>query len=229
MSAPEGGLARTVDRLSEFYGLLPSPPSGPFAFAVWEILGAYTSPKRRDAAFGAMRRARALTPDAVMRTPQARLVAATAQAGPYGEQRLQAIRTVADLFRRSPTMPDVIQGPLRAARRALKSLPVLGPAGVHRLLLFTTDHAVLPADPSVLRVARRVGYASASPDAGAPAPRRIQQALARELGRSDLGQRRRVFLYLSHHAAVTCTERDPHCAVCPLSGECEEGRLLRRG
>jgi adenine-specific DNA glycosylase len=29
---------------------------------------------------------------------------------------------------------------------------------------------------------------------------------------------------LSNHGATTCTERDPHCAVCPLIRDCPYGR-----
>ena len=35
---------------------------------------------------------------------------------------------------------------------------------------------------------------------------------------------RRAFLYLSNHGSATCTEREPHCAVCPLRGDCPYGQ-----
>jgi hypothetical protein len=60
-----GRVLGLLDRLRTFYGALPSPPSDPFALYVWEVLSVGTTPARRDAAFNALRRVPALTPDAV--------------------------------------------------------------------------------------------------------------------------------------------------------------------
>ena len=86
------------------------------------------------------------------RAPQARLEASVALAGPYTEQRMRALRTGVDLFRRSPGLSAVIKGPLGPARRALKPFPQLGEAGAHRMLLFAADHPILPVDARINRV-----------------------------------------------------------------------------
>jgi hypothetical protein len=39
-----------MDRLERFYGPLPMPPSDPFTFYVWDVLGVRTARTRRDAA-----------------------------------------------------------------------------------------------------------------------------------------------------------------------------------
>jgi len=215
--------------LQRFYGVLPPPPRDPFTLFVWEVLSVHSTPRKRDAALAALKRIRALTPDAMWRAPQKKLEESVALAGPYGEQRLHALRTGVELFRRSPRLPDVIRGPIVAARRALKPFPQLGEAGAHRMLLFAAGHAVLPVDARVSRVGRRVGYGAPSGDARKQA-RSVQGALTRELPRSvDAVQR--AYLYLSHHGAITCTETDPHCSVCPLLSDCPEGtrRTLHRG
>ena len=198
------------------------PPHDPFTLFVWEMLAVRSTPRKTEAALGALRRIRALTPDAMWRAPQAKLEAAVALAGPYLEQRLSALRTGVDLFRRSPTLPALIRGCLPAARRALKRFPQLGEAGADRMLLFATDHPVLPVDARVNRVGRRLGYGEASEDFRKSA-RSVQDGLTRELPPS-VETVRRTFLYLSHHAAATCTEADPHCTVCPLLSECPEGK-----
>jgi len=198
------------------------PPRDPFTLFVWEVLAVRSTPRKSEAALGALRRIRALTPDAMWRAPQAKLDAAVAIAGPYLEQRLRALRTGVDLFRRSPTLPAVIRGPLPAARRALKRLPQLGEAGADRMLLFATDYPVLPVDALVNRVGCRLGYGEASEEFRKSA-RSVQDGLTRELPPS-VEAVRRTFLYLSHHAAATCTEDDPHCNVCPLLSECPEGK-----
>jgi endonuclease-3 len=211
-----------LDALRTFYGTLPTPPSDPFTLFVWEVLSAHSTPRKRDAALTALKRIRALTPDAMWRAPQKKLEDSVALAGPYAENRLRALRTGVDLFRRSPKLPAVIRGPLAAARRALKPLPQLGETGAHRMLLFAADHPVLPVDVRVSRVGIRLGYGAASDDFRKQA-RSVQEALTRELPPSA-DAFRRAFSYLSHHGAATCAERDPHCSVCPLLKECPEGR-----
>jgi endonuclease-3 len=165
---------------------------------------------------------RALTPDAMWRAPQKKLDQSLRLAGPYAENRLQALRTGVDLFRRSPNLPAIIRGPLPAARRALKPMPQLGEAGAHRMLLFAADHPVLPIDARVNRVGIRLGYGDAGGDFKKQS-RSVQDALTRELP-ATVAAVRRAFLYLSHHGGATCTESDPHCAVCPLLTDCPEGR-----
>jgi len=219
---PVSRLEDTLDALRKFYGTLPTPPRDPFTLFVWEVLSVHSTPRKRDAALTALKRIRALTPDAMWRAPQKKLEESVALAGPYAENRLRALRTGVDLFRRSPSLPAVIRGPLAAARRALKPLPQLGETGAHRMLLFAADHPILPVDARVSRVGRRLGYGDASDDFRKQA-RSVQEALTRELPPS-VDAFRRAFSYLSHHGAATCTERDPHCAVCPLLKDCPEGK-----
>src|SRR5262249_32934924 len=147
-----------------FYGELPAPPSDPFRLFVWEVLAVHSTPRKRDAAFAALTRMRALTPDAMWRAPEKKLTESVSLAGPYVEQRLKALRTGVDIFRRTPNLPTAIRGPVVTARRALKGLPQLGEEGAYRMLLFAAGHAVLPVDARVSRVARRLGFGEAQKD-----------------------------------------------------------------
>ena len=220
MTAPKS-LDHIVEALQRFYGALPAPPHDPFTLFVWEVLSAHSTPLKRDASLAALKRIRALTPDAMWRAPQKKLEDSVRLAGPYTEQRLGALRTGVGLFRRSPALPDIVRGPLVAARRALKPIPQLGDTGAHRMLLFAADHAILPVDARVSRVGRRLGYGEANDDFKKQA-RSVQSALTRELPHS-VDAYRHAYLYLSHHGGATCTEADPHCSVCPLLKECPEG------
>ena len=215
-------LEQRLTRLEEFYGVLSAPPRDPFILFVWEVLTVHAAPRKVESALSALKRVHALTPDAMWKAPRAKLEAAVALAGPYLEQRLLALRAGIDLFRRSPTLPAVIRGPLPAARRALKRLPQLGDVGAHRMLLFAADHPVLPVDVRVNRVGLRLGYGRPS-EPFRKSARSVEQALTAELPQT-LKAFRRAYLYLSHHGAATCTETDPHCAVCPLLPECPEGK-----
>jgi endonuclease-3 len=218
-------LESILNALKSFYGALPAPPRDPFRLFVWEVLSVHSTPRKRDAALLALKRIPALTPDAMWRAPQKTLEQSMALAGPYTENRLRALRTGVDLFRRSPGLTAVIRGPLPAARRALKPFPQLGETGAHRMLLFAADHAILPVDARVCRVGRRLGYGEPAGDFKKQA-RSVQDALARELPVS-VDAYRRAFLYLSHHGGATCTESDPHCAICPLLKDCPEGQKRR--
>ena len=215
-------LEELIDALQRFYGALPLPPRDPFMLFVWEVLSVHSTPRKRDAALAALKRCRALTPDAMWRAPQKKLEDSVKLAGPYTEQRLSALRTGVDRFRRSPRLPSVIRGPLVAARRALKPLPQLGETGAHRMLLFAGDHTILPVDARINRVGRRLGYGQAAADFKKQA-RSVQEAMSAEL-KDSIDVYRRAFLYLSHHGAATCTETDPHCSICPLLKQCPEGQ-----
>jgi endonuclease-3 len=196
---------------------------------VWEVLSFHATARKRDRAFEALRRGRALTPDAMARAPQKTLQDAIALAGPYAEQRLLVLRSGVDVFRRAPSLPAIIQGPIMGARRALKRLPQMGEGGAYRMLLFAAGHPVLPVDASLSRVARRLGYGAAHAQSVRTA-RSIRVAAARELTPA-VAPYRRAYMYLAHHGLATCTEADPHCRVCPLLDECASGqeRIGRAG
>ena len=157
-------LQSSVDALERFYGKLPAPPRDPFALFVWEVMSVHATPRKRDAAIALLKRARALTPDAMWRLSQKTLEEIVLSAGPYLEQRMRALRTGVDMFRRTPNLPEVIRGPAKTARRALKGMPQMGEGGAYRMMLFAADQAVLPVDSRVNRVARRLGYGQAHAD-----------------------------------------------------------------
>ena len=215
-------IEKLLAALQRFYGALPTLPRDPFILFVWEVMAVHTTPRKRDAAMAALKRIPALTPDSMWRAPQKKLEESVKLAGPYTENRLNALRTGVDIFRRTPSLSAVIRGPLPAARRAIKPLPQLGEAGAHRMLLFAADHLILPVDARVSRTGCRLGYGEPS-DEFRKQSRSVQAAITKELPPS-IDIYRRTFLYLSHHGGATCTEADPHCPVCPVVKECPEGR-----
>ncbi len=211
-------LRELLDRLERFYGLLPEPPHEAFALYVWEVMSVYSTPPRREAAMAALRRIRALTPDAVARAPRGKLEAAVRPAGPYLEERLRALGAGADVFRRNPRLPNQLRAPLEEATKAVALLPHLSTASGQWMLLFAGDHPVVPADPRLARVALRIGYGEAG-DNTSDAVASAQRAVAAELG-GDLTLLQHAALYLSHHGLTTCLEVNPHCHVCPLRDAC---------
>jgi endonuclease III len=194
-----------MDRLERFYGPLPQPPEDPFALYVWEVLGVHTTPVRRDAAMGALRRIPALTPDSMGRAARAKLENAVALAGPYREERLRALVAGVDVFRRHRDFSDRLRGDSAASKDALALLPHLTTISGQWLLLFAGRHPLLPDDPHVHRVLGRLESQSVD--------------VTRELG-GVLTAMQRATLYLSHHGRATCLESDPMCHICPLRSEC---------
>jgi endonuclease-3 len=215
-------LEQQLASLEQFYGGLSVPPRDPFIVFVWAMLDINSSPRKRDAALAVLGRIRALTPDAMWKAPPARLEAAVALAGAHVEPRLRALRAGVEAFRRMPRLPAIVRGPLPAARRALRHLPQLGDAGAHVMLLFAAEHPILPVDARVRRVALRLGYGQQDGDPRRSA-RSARRALEAAMPRSAASFRR-AFLCLSHHAAATCADADPHCGICPLLQGCPAGQ-----
>ena len=222
MTPTRTSLQHLLDLLERFYGPLPLPPHDAFALYVWEVVSVHTAPGKRDAAMAALRRIRALTPDAMARVPRGKLEAAVALAGPYREERLRALTAGADIFRRKPDLPRALRAPLPAATEALAELPHLSAASGQRMLLLAGDHAIMPGDPRLIRVALRLGYGSRSEDFSRSVSS-VQEALAAELG-GVLPTVQRAASYLAHHGLTTCLEADPRCYICPLRNECPSAR-----
>jgi endonuclease III len=210
---------RLLERLRAFYGALPLPPSHPFGVYVWEVLSIGTTPARRDAAFNALKRIPALTPDAIARMPQAKLEAAVAHAGSMNDERVRALRAGADAFRRNPEIVVELGAGLRRALEASRRMPHLGRASSLKLLLFSSGIPVLPLDQHALRVAERLGYGEGG-ESAIRAVRAVRRSVMAESGR-DVGTLRALTLYLTHHGLATCTQVAPHCTVCPVAPDCE--------
>lgn len=218
-------MREVMDRLERFYGPLPLPPEDPFALYVWDVLGVRTTAARRDAAMGALRRIPALTPDSMGKVPRAKLEKAIALAGPYREERLRALTSGVDVFKRNRDLPQTLRSDIDAAKNALALLPHLTAISGQWLLLFAGGHPLFPDDPHVGRVLTRL-----ESDAG---------AATEQLG-GVVTAMQRATLYLAHHGRATCVEADPLCHICPLRSECpfpkgaarlrsEPRNLLRRG
>jgi endonuclease III len=204
--------------LRAFYGPLPEPPRDAFGFYAWYVLGARTTPARRDAAVAALKHIPAFTPDSVWKAPRAKLQAAVALAGPF-EERMRALLAGAEVFRYHRDLEDRVRGSLRDARRAVRRLEPLDRAGAHWMLLAVGDHPIVPRHPGVARVLERLDVVPAASDT------RAERLAARALSplAAVPSALKPTFPYLVHHATVTCTSSDPHCRVCPLAAGCPQG------
>jgi endonuclease III len=211
-------LLDVLDRLEAFYGRLPEPPSEAYPHFLWQVLSLNAPPQARDAAFLALRRIPALTPDAVWKAAPARVEAALLLAGPHSPERRRLLAAGTEVFRRRRDIDRLLGGPAIAARRVLRWLGPLNPHVAHWLLLFAGDHPILPLDPRICRVGWRLGWGEASEQTRLW-QRKTRQALSRSAG-DDVATLRRAATRLAHHAAAACSETAPRCGICPLGGRC---------
>jgi endonuclease III len=226
--ATQTRLQQLLNTLQEHYGSLREPPSDAFELFVWEALSWHATPAKRDAAFAALTRARALTPDAMAKAPRAKLDPIVASAGPYSAQRLQALRRGVDLFKERPELRATIKGPIKDALKSLKGLRQMGgDSGAYRMLLFAGDHPVLPVNASVERTARRLGYGSSGKDFK-QAAKSVRDAVAPELAPITKAYRT-AYVYLAHHGVTICKQADPDCPVCPLRRDCPGRKAIYAG
>ena len=183
----------------------------------------HSTPRKRDAALAALKRIpRAHAGRDVARAAEKARGEREARRARTREKRLSALRTGADVFRRSPRSAG--DHPRSACRRA----PGAEAAPAARRNRRAPHAAVRrrSADPAGRRARQPRRPAARATASGATISRsrrdRSQAALSAELP-ATVDAYRRAFLYLSHHGGATCTEADPHCSVCPLLKDCPEG------
>jgi hypothetical protein len=135
-----------VPALAAFYGPLAQPPADPFGAYVWEVLGMKTTPARRDSALSALRRVPAMTPDSMRKLGRGKLEGIVRLCGPFVDERLSALETGIDVFRRRRNLQEQLQGPLRGAWLAVQDLPHVG--GRRRRGAFCSSRRLTSSCPS---------------------------------------------------------------------------------
>lgn len=211
-------LSPILHELKHFYEPQPEPPRDAFGFYLWYVLGLRTVPHKRDGALAALRRIPAMTPDSLWKAPRAKVFQAIAHVGPP-EERLNAVMSGVEVFRRHRDIDRRLQGPIMQARRATRLLESLGPVGAQWMLLAVGHHPVLPRHAGIGRIALRLGVVASIPCEAALEQSHAARAVAATVTR-DARFLKAAVLYLAHHATVTCTLTEPHCRVCPLAVDC---------
>ena len=218
MTEPDPWLSPILDELRQFYEPQPEPPRDAFGFYLWYLLGQRAVPLRRDGALAALRRIPAMTPDSFWKAARAKIFQAIAHVGPP-EERLNALMSGVEVFRRHRDIDERLHGPILQARRATRLLESLGPVGAQWMLLVAGNHPILPRHAGVGRIALRLGVVARPRGDQALSQPQAARAVAATLPR-DARFLKVAILYLAHHATVTCTLTEPHCRVCPLTVDC---------
>lgn len=227
VSDPDSWLSPVLEELKRFYEPQAEPPRDAFGFYLWYVLGQRTVPVKRDAALAALKRIPAMTPDSLWKAARAKLFQAIAHVGPP-EERLNAVLSGVEVFRRHRDIDDRLRASILQARRATRLLTSLGPVGAQWMLLAVGNHPILPRHAGVGRIALRLGTVAPLPSDAGLAPSQAARTVAASVPR-DAPFLKGAILYLAHHATVTCTLTEPHCRVCPLAVDCAYAHAVVSG
>ena len=186
------------------------PAETPFEVAVGAVLTQNTAWTNVERAITNLRRARTLTPRALLRLPPARLAAHLRPSGYFNikARRLRAL--VAWWARRGDPVVTTRHQPLAALRQELLAIPGVGPETADSILLYALGRPAFVVDAYTRRIFARHGWVSwdATYD-------ELQQVFTRALPR-------RATLYNEYHALLVelgkrfCAKRRPRCDACPL-------------
>lgn len=164
-------------------------------------------------------RVNALTPELFSRWPDARSLA-----GAEVEELAVLLRPLGMAPTRARRIVGLAQGLLHEHggevpddQAALEALPGVGRKTAHVLRGTWFGHPLLAVDTHVGRVARRLGWTTATD------PRAVEEDVVAALG--DGADLTAVSLRLILHGRRTCTARTPHCGRCELADVCPSARV----
>lgn len=220
-------LAGVVRALRRRYGA-PSRPrlSEPFAQVLWVNVAYLASDVKRERAFALLRRTVGVTPAAVRRATDAKLLAVTRHGilpALFASKLRRAAEIARDAF--DDRVMAAARRPLADARRAMRRFPGIGEPGAEQILLFARAHRVLGPDSNALRVLTRLGAARELKSYAAT------YAAVREAVAPSLPARYDALIaahqLLRRHGQETCRRTAPQCELCPLTARCDYYLRLR--
>ena len=209
-----------IDRLADLYGPAPEPfPTDPFELVLWENVAYLADDDQRRKAFEGLRSTVGTRPEQVLNATRDQLVE-VARHGILAEQFGAKLRTAAEiaLGEFEGNLDEVVAGPVKSAKRALRRFPGIGEPGAEKILLFTRSHPFLAPESNGLRVLVRFGICPERRSYSAT------YAAAREVAASELGLDYDVLLsaryYLRRHGQELCRRKAPECEACAASQKC---------
>lgn len=219
-------LVTVVRRLASRYGPPKAVPARTaFEMVLWENVAYLADDEQRAKAFALLKSKVGTTPEAVLKGPTAAL-RAVAQHGilapRFAGKLRDAARIAVDEY--GGDLDKVVNGPVPAARKALRRFPGIGLPGAEKILLFLRRHPSLAAESNGLRVLTRLGVCRDQKSYAAT------YAEACDLAERELGQDVDVLMtahrLLRQHGQELCTRSSPRCEACPLRPECRYARSL---
>lgn len=212
-------LASVIAALRRHHGAAPPPASrDAFELVLWENVAYLANDDKRREAFQALRDEVGLAPAAILAAKDSALRRVTAR-GILKETFADKLRKCARLAQEefAGGLDAALDGPLPAAKKALRRFPGIGEPGAEKILLFTGRHALLAPESNGLRVLVRVGLVA---DGGSYAKTwAASRPLSAQL-KGDVAATQEAHLLLRLHGRTLCKDRAPACDACPLRRSC---------
>ncbi|UCF78809.1 MAG: endonuclease III, partial [Candidatus Eiseniibacteriota bacterium] len=189
-----------------------------FSTLVRTVISQATTRKSAAKAFETLAQRFAITPEALAQGDDENLERALRVAGLHRSKarRIKTLsRAVSEKF--DGSLDFIHSWPLEESRKALMSLPGVGPKTADIVLLFGSHKATIPVDTHVHRVSKRLSLASAKADY-----EEIQEALQSVYPPED---------HLAAHLLLIalgrkyCRARNPVCSPCPVNALCPSKTL----
>lgn len=205
------------------------PSTDPFHLVLWEQVGYLADDEKRLVAYRRLQGEVGLEPAPIAAARLAKLRDVARTGGAIGvEERASRMKDSAkrvldehggDLAAalRSSTTP--------AARKILKSFPMIGEPGADKILLFSGLSPVFALESNGLRVLLRFGIGKEDTQY-AKSYRSVMKDLEGKLP-SDIDGLVEAYLALRRHGQEICKRTTPACGACPLAKGCEHAREAR--
>jgi endonuclease-3 len=161
-----------------------------------------------------------LDPKAILKAPQATLLALAKLGGMQPETRVIRWREIARITvnQFGDDLDRILREPYENAKKALKAFPSIGDPGAEKILLFSGVHRGLPLESNGLRVLTRVGFGRVQKSYSSTY-RSVQEVLQDQLP-SNAADLLSAHLLLRQHGTKYCRNNSPLCRTCPLSSQC---------
>ena len=204
------------DRLSGAYG--PQawwPARGPFEMMAGALLTQRTTWRNAERAIGALRRAGALSPEALAGLPVPEIEALVRPAGTF-RVKAARLRALARWYVDSGGSEAMASRSTANLRAELLGLAGVGPETADDILVYAFGRPVFVVDAYARRILSRYGWAT-----GDEPYEWLSAAVAVALGR-DAAALGELHALLVEHGKRHC-RATPRCGGCPLAGRCATG------
>ena len=215
-----GSTPRAIfDRLAAAYG--PQawwPARGPFEMMVGALLTQRTTWRNAERAIASMRRADALSPEALARLPLADLEALVRPAGTFRVKAVR-LRALARWYVETGGSESLAARSTAALRVELLAQAGIGPETADDILVYAFSRPVFVVDAYTRRILSRYGWAQEDEPYG-----QLSTAVADALDR-DAAALGEFHALLVEHGKRHC-RTTPRCAGCPLAALCRKAHAL---
>jgi endonuclease-3 len=208
-------------------GPAPEPPStDPLELILWENVAYLVDDEQRERTFRALKSEIGFRPAALLKAPKAVLFKIAQLGGMVPELRVDKLRDVAEITEKEfgGNLRKALQGPLPAARKALRKYPGIGAPGADKILLFSGIAPLFSLESNGLRALVRLGFGEEKKSYSSTYSSVMKDAEP-EL-RKDVGWLIAAHQVLRRHGQDICKRSDPRCEACPLARDCASFRQV---